>query len=161
MTHCYNCGHAGTFVLLVQFALAVPGPDARVPRGGPDHGGRNAHGCGPNGRGSHGRGPTSRGPCARTDASRDSPSNAVGREGRRPRDGDKSRRGTDSHRDDSSRRGNGSRRDGFDRDRRLEPGDLPTGGDLSLAVQCPVCDSTDVGVAATDLLARYGSTTTS
>jgi hypothetical protein len=28
MTNCYNCGHTGTFVLLVQFALAVPGPES-------------------------------------------------------------------------------------------------------------------------------------
>jgi len=28
MTTCHNCGHDGTFVLLAQFALAVPGdPD--------------------------------------------------------------------------------------------------------------------------------------
>lgn len=25
MSTCHNCGHTGTFVLLVQFALAVPG----------------------------------------------------------------------------------------------------------------------------------------
>lgn len=78
MTYCYNCGQAETFVLLVEFALVVPGPDAP--------------GC------------------------RAKPS---GHEAR-----------------------------------------LDSGG-LSLAVQCSTCDSTDVGVGAADLLARYGSTTTS
>lgn len=79
MTHCYNCGYAGTFVLLAEFALAVPGP---IPgRAFPD------------------------------DSVEDRPT--------------------------------------------------ATGGDLSFTVQCPACDSTDVGVAALDLLACYGSSTTS
>jgi hypothetical protein len=157
MTHCYNCGHAGTFVLLVQFALAVPGPDARVPRDGPDH-----DGCG-----SPYRGDAIRDSSERRNASRGSADRADSARGRWPRCGDVPRRrdgsrhGNDSRRDASPRRGNGSRRDWYDRDGRLEPGDLPTGGDLSFAVQCPACDSTDVGVAATDLLARYGSNTTS
>ncbi|WP_137285128.1 hypothetical protein [Halorussus salinisoli] len=81
MTHCYNCGHTGTFVLLVQLALAVPGPVEN-------------------------------------------------------RDADASVADCDSELDLAS-------------------------GDCSLAVQCPACDSTDVGVAASDLLARYGSSTTS
>lgn len=150
MTHCYNCGHAGTFVLLVQFALAVPGPDARVPVGGPDHDGRGSSDCSSSARGSPDRGSSGRGSpdCGSLDRA-----DSVRR--RWPRCGDGSRRR------DGSRHGNGARRDDFDRDRRLEPGDLPTGGDLSFAVQCPVCDSTDVGVAAVDLLARYGSNTTS
>jgi len=50
MTHCYNCGHAGTFVLLVECALAVPGPlsDRVAPdaRGGDSPAG-NAHAEGP------------------------------------------------------------------------------------------------------------------
>jgi len=28
MTTCHNCGHDGTFVLLAQFALAIPGDPA-------------------------------------------------------------------------------------------------------------------------------------
>ncbi len=99
MTHCYNCGHSGTFVLLAQLALAVP--DAEEVTGGLD---------------------------TRTDDS-DAESDVV----------DYS---------DSSDRSTADQR-------------LPTSGDCSLAVQCPACDSTDVGVAATDLLARYGSSTTS
>ncbi|UPW00767.1 hypothetical protein M0R88_01370 [Halorussus gelatinilyticus] len=78
MTHCYNCGHSGTFVLLAQLAFAVPGPAD----------------------------------------------------------------GSDCASDTETQR-------------------LPASGDCSLAVQCPACDSTDVGVAAGDLLARYGSSTTS
>jgi hypothetical protein len=157
MTHCYNCGHAGTFVLLVQFALAVSGPDPRVPRDGPDH----------DGRGSSDRGDAVRDAPNRGNANRDFPDRADPARGRWPRCGDVPRRrngsrhGSDPHRDASARRGNGSRRDRYDRDSRLEPGDFPTGGDLSFAVQCPACDSTDVGVAAADLLARYGSITTS
>ncbi|WP_135828191.1 hypothetical protein [Halorussus halobius] len=87
MTHCYNCGHAGTFVLLVEFAIAVP----------------------------------------RTVPDRTAPDAVVA-------------------------------------DRRAESGRAarPRGGaDPSFAVQCPVCGSTDVGVAPADLLARYGSSVTS
>lgn len=36
-----------------------------------------------------------------------------------------------------------------------------SGRDCSLVVQCPACDSTDVGVPASELLARYASTTSS
>jgi len=99
MTHCYNCGHSGTFVLLAQFALAVP--DAEEATGTPD---------------------------ARTDDS-DSESDAV------------------DHSDSSDHTTAAQR--------------LPASGDCSLAVQCPACDSTDVGVEASDLLARYRSSTTS
>ncbi|WP_135852938.1 hypothetical protein [Halorussus salinus] len=104
MTHCYNCGHSGTFVLLAQFALAVP--DAEEATGTPD---------------------------ARTDAS-DLESDAM------------------DHSDTS---------DSPDSDDSTADQRLPSSGDCSLAVQCPTCDSTDVGVAASDLLARYGSSTTS
>ena len=93
MTNCYNCGHTGTFVLLVQFALAVPDSDE------PD--------------------PDTRGP--------DRPS---------------------------------SESSGDCRPDRTAGEDSDDGG-LSLGVQCPACDSTDVGVSAEDLLARYRSRTTS
>ena len=84
MTNCYNCGHTGTFVLLVQLALSVPGPDA--PRGDADASG---------------------------ECRRDRPDDrATGREV------------------------------------------LLDSEELSLTVQCPVCESTDVGLAAADLLAR-------
>ena len=36
-----------------------------------------------------------------------------------------------------------------------------SGRDCSLVVQCPACDSTDVGVSASELLARYASTISS
>lgn len=85
MSTCHNCGHAGTFVLLAQFALAVRDDSSR-----PDSAGRS--------------GPT--------------------------------------HPD-------------------AEPAGASNPSDCSLAVQCPVCDSTDVGVTAADLLARHGSSTTS
>jgi hypothetical protein len=119
MTNCYNCGHAGTLVLLVQFALAVPGPDA----------------AGTN----------------RTDSS-----------------------ALESNRTDSS--ASDSDRADFDmpdavrmnswlsgdcRSERTEREARPDSGDLSLSVQCPACDSTDVRVTAEDLLARYLSSTTS
>ncbi|USZ67717.1 hypothetical protein NGM10_13400 [Halorussus salilacus] len=85
MSTCHNCGHAGTFVLLVEFALAVrdgsPNPDST--------------------------------------------------------DSDRPDRGDSTHAGRSTRR------------------------EWSLSVQCPACDSTDVGVAATDLLAGQGSSTTS
>jgi hypothetical protein len=108
MTNCYNCGHTGRFVLLVQFALAVPDADA------PDS--------------------------SRTDADRADADALV------------------ADRSDS------------DRARSESPGDcrpdrtdcgVPDSGGLSLAVQCPACDSTDVGVSAEDLLASYRSRTTS
>ncbi|MFC4447982.1 hypothetical protein [Halorussus aquaticus] len=85
MTHCHNCGHTGTFVLLVQCALAVRGPDV-------DRDAASLADCRP------------------------------------------------------------------DRAGRVT---LPSSRDCSLAVQCPACDSTDVGVAASDLLVCYGPTTTS
>lgn len=116
MTHCYNCGHAGTFVLLVQFALAVPGPEV----------GRDAASIAE-------RNSASTADCdAASTAERNSASTAD--------------RDADAHADR--------------RPDRADRGTLPS-GDCSLAVQCPACDSTDVGVAASDLLARYGSTTTS
>ncbi|UPV74756.1 hypothetical protein M0R89_01475 [Halorussus limi] len=111
MTHCYNCGHSGTFVLLAQFALSVPGPADEAP------------------------------------TSAEGPSDSV-----------EDRSDTAEPRSDASgRRFDGPHcpSDGADCQR------LPSSGDLSLAVQCPACDSTDVGVAAGDLLARYGSSTTS
>lgn len=76
MTRCHNCGHAGTFVLLAQFAVAVSGADAASA-------------------------PT------------------------------------------------------------FQDADPTTRGDLSLSVQCPECASTDVAVRPAELLARYGSSTTS
>ena len=89
MTNCYNCGHTGTFVLLVQFALAVPDADP----------------------------------------------------------------------EDSANPENSGAIDvisvGSDTEVRLDS------GGSSLAVQCPTCDSTDVDVAAEELLARYLSSTTS
>jgi len=95
MTNCYNCGHTGTFVLLVQFALAVPDAD---PEDSADSGG-------------------------------------------------------------SATAENSGATDvisvGSDTEVRLDS------GESSLAVQCPACDSTDVNVAAEELLARYLSSTTS
>ena len=89
MTNCYNCGHTGTFVLLVQFALAVPDADP----------------------------------------------------------------------EDSANAKNSAATDvtsvGSDTEVRLDS------GGSSLAVQCPTCDSTDIDVAAEELLARYLSSTTS
>jgi hypothetical protein len=84
MTNCYNCGHTGTFVLLVQFPLTIPGSDD-------------------------------------------------------PEDSDV-----------------------FDATRTRSDGEVcPDSGGVSVAVQCPACDSTDVGLGAEDLLARYLSSTTS
>ncbi|WP_135824298.1 hypothetical protein [Halorussus ruber] len=103
MTNCYNCGHTGTFVLLVQFALAVPDADALDSN--------------------------------RADADR-------GDSG--PSDSDRAR----------------SESLGDCRSDRID-GEAADAGGLSLAVQCPACDSTDVGVSAEDLLARYRSRTTS
>ncbi|WP_132059452.1 hypothetical protein [Halorussus amylolyticus] len=85
MTNCHNCGHAGPFVLLAEFALAVPSDPSDI------------------------------------EASVRAP----------PNGGD------------------------------AALADLRSRGDCSLAVQCPTCDSTAVGVSATELLARYGSSTTS
>jgi hypothetical protein len=99
MTHCNNCGHSETFVLLVQFALAVPGPDA----------------------------------LGEAQAPSETSSNPVGA----------SSNPSEGRSDDADHR---------------QP---PSPGDCSLAVQCPVCDSTDVAVGVADLLARYGSSTTS
>lgn len=166
MTHCYNCGHTGTFVLLAQFALAVPGPDATVGdradsdvprRDRPGHARTDPDRPDPGrtdpdrtefGRTDPGRSDPGRTDPRRTDPGRKDPCSHTGR-GRRPgRSGDP--------REDASRR-----RDPLGDDRRVQFGNLPTRGDLSLAVQCPVCDSTDVGVAAVELLARYGSSTTS
>lgn len=108
MTHCYNCGHTGTFVLLAQFALAVPGPDAHA-----------------------------------ADAA-DTDRDATASSDRKPSDvsGDRNAPGDCGA-------------------ARADSEDVPESGGLSLSVQCPACDSTDVGVSADDLLARYGATTTS
>ncbi|MFC7079721.1 hypothetical protein [Halorussus caseinilyticus] len=100
MTHCYNCGHTGTFVLLVQFALAVPSPAG-------DH---------------------------------DAESSAATGVG----DGTVADSAADA-----------------DRHATADPRRPASSPGLSLAVQCPACDSTDVGVEASDLLARYRSSTTS
>ena len=112
MTHCHNCGHTGTFVLLVQFALAVSDPDAdrdSDASSGPRDASPSAEDC-------------------------EDPSFVE--------DADNA--------DDSS-----SAED-------CDAGELrPSTGEFSLAVQCPACDSTDVGVAADDLLARHRSSTTS
>ncbi|WP_128476176.1 hypothetical protein [Halorussus pelagicus] len=96
MTHCNNCGHSGTFVLLAQLALAVPGPTADDASAAADSG---------------------------VNGDADRPLSSSGE--------------------------------------RSSSDDVASAGDCSLAVQCPACDSTDVAVAASDLLARYGSSTTS
>ncbi|WP_435175299.1 hypothetical protein [Halorussus sp. AFM4] len=105
MTHCHNCGHTGTFVLLVQFALAVSAPDA----------------------------------------DRDSDVSSGPRRGAASAgDPDDSPSAEDADAEDA------------------DAADVrPPTGECSLAVQCPACDSTDVGVAAADLLARHGASTTS
>lgn len=146
MTHCYNCGHAGTFVLLVEFALPVAGHPAES-----------------DSRSDSGRGVD---PDRGTDSGR--------RAARRPRDPSCEAGRPPS--DASSRHGQADAtgpRDPVDASGRRHPADasgrpgpsgptrVPAGGDLSLAVQCPACDSTDVSVAAADLLARYGASTTS
>jgi hypothetical protein len=121
MTNCYNCGHTGTFVLLVQFALAVPDADA------PDS--------------NH---------ASQADADRVDASQA---------DADR----VDSGPSDSDARGPhrpSSESPGDCRPDRTD-GEVADAGGLSLAVQCPACESTDVGVAAEDLLARYRSRTMS
>lgn len=129
MTNCYNCGHTGTFVLLAQFALAVPGPDAA---------GTNQTDASPSNS-------------DRTDAS---PSE-INR--------------TDASVPDSDRADfdmpdaivTDSWLSGDCRADRTERETCPDSGGLSLAVQCPACDSTDVRVTADNLLARYLSSTTS
>ncbi|WP_276301854.1 hypothetical protein [Halorussus lipolyticus] len=106
MTNCYNCGHTGTFVLLVQLALAVPGPDADA-----------------------------------SDA--DAPdAGAPGADQTRPED-------------------DAAASDAGASDGALDIEETPDSGGLRLAVQCPACESTDVGIEADDLLARYRSRTTS
>lgn len=129
MTNCYNCGHTGTLVLLVQFALAVPGPDA----------------AGTN----------------RMDAN----ASEINRSDSSALDSDR----TDSTTPDSDWANfdvpDAIRTDswlsGDCRPERTERETCPDAGGLSLAVQCPACDSTDVRVTADELLARYLSSTTS
>ena len=87
MTHCHNCGHSGSFVLLVDLALSIPA-DLAGSAFSPDP----------------------------TDPADADASASAGR---------------------------------------------PATEAVSLAVQCPACDSTDVGVSAAALLARYASNTSS
>ncbi|USZ76926.1 hypothetical protein NGM07_06245 [Halorussus vallis] len=93
MTHCHNCGHSGSFVLLVDLALSIPAD----PSGSAD--------------------------------SADSTDSTVSPD---PADPDASGSAGRSVKEA-----------------------------VSLAVQCPACDSTDVGVSAATLLARYASNTSS
>ncbi len=178
MTHCYNCGHAGTFVLLVECALAVPGPlsdrQSSDPRGGDSHVGSSRVG---NRRAGNSRVGNSRagnphaGDSRPEDRTADRGSCAVdpAQSPRSRRPGDRRRgppgsrrRGDDrSERDPSSGRGLSPERDAFPGEDLFPGRDGPSGDDLSFAVQCPVCASTDVGVSAAELLARYASSTTS
>ncbi|NEU56116.1 hypothetical protein [Halorussus sp. MSC15.2] len=125
MTHCHNCGHTGTFVLLVQCTLAVRGPDV-------DHDAASIADC-PRCT------PTGNYGVAPSTADRDAADRGAAR--------DTAGRDADARADC--------------RPDRAEREMLPSSGDCSLAVQCPACDSTDVGVAASDLLVCYGPTTTS
>jgi hypothetical protein len=146
MTHCHNCGHTGTFVLLAQFALAVPGPDAEdaaddaVDDDAVDDDAA-ADDSAADDAAAH---------ADHAVADRDASDTCRGGVGADDADA------LDALAADASDAGDAS-----DASNALDAETLSEPDALSLSVQCPACDSTDVGVPASDLLARYGATTTS